>query len=907
MLPERWHKLEEVFQAAADLPEGQRSRFLKEACGDDQALRREVEEMLAASTLDLIRDVIESTSDSMAAEADQDPLVGTMLGAYRVTALIGRGGMGAVYRAVRDDDQFRKEVAIKVIPRMLAGPEAVSRFRSERQILADLEHPNIARLLDGGTSDGVPYLVMEFVEGVPITQYCRDHNLSTAERLKLMRNVCAAVQSAHQKLVVHRDLKPANILVTGGAVVKLLDFGVAKMLAPSATDLVQTAAPMMTPDYASPEQILGQTVSTASDVYSLGVVLYEILAGERPYRVTGSGLQEAERIVCQTEPRKLSELPNLSPKLRRRLSGDLDNIVLKAMRKDAERRYGSVEQLSEDLLRHLEGQPVRARADTPFYTLSKFLTRNRWAVAAALVVAASLVTGTVVAVRQARRAEERFAELRGFARTVLVDLHRQLRDIPGTANARRAIIAHVENFLRKLVAQGASDDAALANEFATTYLRLGEIAETSEMALADFERGRVLLERKAGRGTPQVEDALILARLHERIAGVEGELGEPAEVERHLLKAAALTGNLPAVPEAAQVHALVEWRLAQMHRTEYHLQEAEKYARGALKSCESLQAQGVRNQELEEIQAGVRNALAAILRRQGSWTQSLELYRQVLAEAEKAAAAHPDSVAGQRAVARSHMIVGDMLRDMVGRGGEAAAHLRAAVRIGEQLAARDPGDSTSELNLGQYLTTAGEELTGPEQWSESVSYLRRAAAIFQVRLGRMPDNGVDLLYMALTEAALGERLTQRAQPAEGVRWLRQALGRVRGLVDRDPRNTTNLLELFKVQRALARALAEQGQAAEATELASWVVRRSREVASEATGGQTFTRREVPLSMLEMGRVYRALGRSEEARSWFGQSVAAWEDLSRAGIHFPEHEAAMAEARVGASAKAVVGK
>ncbi|WP_321471972.1 serine/threonine-protein kinase [uncultured Paludibaculum sp.] len=907
MLPERWNKLEEVFQTAADLPEEQRPGYLKDACGDDQELRREVEELLTASTLDLIRDAIESTSDLMAAEADQDPLVGSLLGSYRMMSLIGRGGMGVVYRAVRDDDQFHREVAIKVIPRMLAGPEAIGRFRSERQILADLDHPNIARLLDGGTSDGVPYLVMEFVEGVPITEYVKTNNLPVPDRLLLMRSVCAAVQSAHQKLVVHRDLKPANILVTPDGRVKLLDFGVAKMLAPSETDLVQTSSYLMTPDYASPEQILGQPVSTASDVYSLGVVLYEVLAGERPYRITGSGLHEAERLICQTEPRKLSELPHLPPRFRRRLSGDLDNIVQMAMRKHVERRYGSVEQFSEDLRRHMEGQPVRARADTPLYSLGKFLSRHRWPVAAGLVVAAALVTSTVVAVGQARRAEQRFAELRAFARTVLVDLHGQLRDIPGTASARRAIIANVENYLRRLVVQGAADDASLANEFATTYLRLGEIAESSTKALADFESGRALLERKRGRRAPEPDDAVLLARLHERMAGVQGELGNPAKVEQHLLAAVNLTqppsGGRGASPEAEQVNALVHWRLAQLYRTEYHLAAAEQQARTAMSACESLRSRGIRNHELDEIQTGVRNGLAAILRRQGRWALSLEMYQKVLADAEDSAKANPGSVAGQRALARSHQIVGDMLRSTPGREAEAAVHLRAAVKIGERLAAEDSGDATSEINLGQYLATAGEELTAPAQWAESVAYLRRAAVIFQNRLATMPDNGVDQLYMALTEAALGERLGDHGQRREGVQYLRRGFHRMQALVARDPKNTTNLLELFKVQRALARQLAAQGRGGEAMRLALEVVSRAREVAAQATSGQTFTRREVPLSLLQMGQVCQILGRAEEARSWFRQTIDAWEQLNRAGIHFPELEAAMAEARVRASSVA----
>ncbi|HEY2019333.1 MAG TPA: serine/threonine-protein kinase, partial [Bryobacteraceae bacterium] len=430
MSPEQWRKLEEIFQTAADLPAESQAAYLDQACGGDPELRREVEALLAASTLKLIESAIVETADDMAEQPDRDPLVGTWLGPYRIAGLLGRGGMGAVYRAVREDDQFRKEVAIKVIPRVLAEPEVVARFRSERQILANLEHSNIARLFDGGTTDGIPYLVMEYVEGVPITEYVSARGLSIPDRLRLMESVCGAVLYAHRNLVIHRDLKPANILVTADGTVKLLDFGVAKLLDPSAGDTALTSRLMMTPDYASPEQIQGEPVTTASDVYSLGVVLYEVLTGERPYRITSPHLHEVERVVCRTEPRRPSSVETLPARTRRRLAGDLDNIVLMALHKDVTRRYGTVEQLSEDIRRHLQGLPIRARRDTVFYRGGKFLRRHQWAVAASLLVAASLVTGTVIALRQARAAQGRFDQLRGFARTVLVDLHGQLSDIP---------------------------------------------------------------------------------------------------------------------------------------------------------------------------------------------------------------------------------------------------------------------------------------------------------------------------------------------------------------------------------------------------------------------------------------------------------------------------------------------
>jgi eukaryotic-like serine/threonine-protein kinase len=485
--PERWRQIESVFNDAADLPAGQRAALLECICAGDLELRREVEDLLSASSLSLIESAIDATSDDMAAGAADDSMVGNRIGAYLIVALVGRGGMGAVYRAVRDDDEFRQQVAIKVVPRLLASPEAVARFRSERQILANLDHPNIARLLDGGTADGIPFLVMEYVEGVPITQHANERDLSIAQRLELMRSVCGAVQYAHQNLIVHRDLKPANILVTADGNVKLLDFGVAKLLDPENAGTTNTSAMILTPDYASPEQVRGEAVTTASDVYSLGVVFYEILAGVRPYQISSTNPSEMQRVVCLTEPSAPSECTNLPMRLRRQLSGDLDNIVLMAMRKEAARRYGSAEQLSSDIQRHLDGRPVMARRDTLTYRCGKFIRRNRWALAAGVLIAGILVTATVTAVREARDAQHRFDQLRGFARTILVDLDAQLRDIPGTVKARQVLIAEVDEYLKRVVSENGADDAALAAEFATTYLRMGEMQGATPEALESLK------------------------------------------------------------------------------------------------------------------------------------------------------------------------------------------------------------------------------------------------------------------------------------------------------------------------------------------------------------------------------------------------------------------------------------
>ncbi len=419
MTPERWQQVKGIFQEALDQETGRCAEFLDEACGDDAELRREVESLLladngATNPLDKAISQIASTLIPM---EQGSTMLGRRIGVYRVTGLIGQGGMGAVYRAARDDHQYDKEVAIKLVKGGLGPDFALQRFRRERQILARLEHPNIARLLDGGTTDeGWPYLVMEKIDGQTISEYCEIHSLSIRQRLELFRFVCAAVQYAHQNLIIHRDIKPSNILVANDGVPKLLDFGIAKLLDPEHTlntadnDPGQTATAMrvMTPAYASPEQARGEPVTTSTDIYSLGIVLYELLTNQRPYQIKGNSFLEIERAICSTEPEKPSAAVRQNStgqiKLSRQLAGDLDNIILMALRKEPERRYGSVEQFSEDIRRHLDGLPVNARQDTVRYRTSKFVRRHLWGVLASTLIALLLIAGAAFSTYQARRA-----------------------------------------------------------------------------------------------------------------------------------------------------------------------------------------------------------------------------------------------------------------------------------------------------------------------------------------------------------------------------------------------------------------------------------------------------------------------------------------------------------------------
>jgi serine/threonine-protein kinase len=412
MNPERWQRIEELFRTVIDRPEVERDIFLTYVCKGDEDLRREVLSLLARDTAeDFILNPIGGVALSLTAEP-KDDLTGERIGPYLITRLIGCGGMGTVYEADRDDEQFRQQAAIKIIKRGMDTDFVRDRFLRERQILASLDHPHIARLFDGGTTPcGLPYFVMEFVSGDPITAYCRDHRLSVNDKLRLFRKVCSAVQHAHQKLIVHRDLKPSNILITEDGEPKLLDFGIAKLLSSDvgeARTQTETAMRLMTPEYASPEQARGQAVTTTTDVYSLGIVLYELLTERRPHEFKTYSPAEIERAICDTEieePSKVvSRMTGAPIRLSRQLAGDLDNIVLMAMRKEPEQRYQSVEQFSEDIRRHLDGLPVVARKDRFVYRAGKFIRRYQ---AGMIILALLSILTVAMTVQTARIARER--------------------------------------------------------------------------------------------------------------------------------------------------------------------------------------------------------------------------------------------------------------------------------------------------------------------------------------------------------------------------------------------------------------------------------------------------------------------------------------------------------------------
>ncbi len=593
----RWQKIQDIFEAVLAAPADERDLLIEAACGGDKPLSDQVRSLIAASENgdSQIRKVIASAADDV---GSADRTGDDRIGAYRIERELGRGGMGTVYLAVRDDDEFQKKVAIKIVRSGFHSDELLRRFRSERQILANLDHPNIARLLDGGTTaDGAPYVVMEFVDGIPINDYCERNDLSLEVRLELFRKVCSAVNYAHQNLLVHRDIKPSNILVAGDGTPKLLDFGIAKLLNPDTSDeavpVTRADMRLMTPEYASPEQVSGLPITTATDVYSLGVVLFELLTRQRPYHFDNRSPAEIERVIRDKQPTRPSDAvtrdddkstrdtdPGSAIRDARSLRGDLDNIILMALRKEPERRYSSVEQFSDDIRRHLVDLPVLARQDTLGYRADKFVRRHAGGVAAAagvtvLVVAlVGFYTWQLAAERNRALAETAKAEqvskfltdlfaasdpresggdkltakqiLDSGAERIRRELTEQpevqaaLMDVMGVAYQNLGLLDQAEDLIRSaleirenLHGRAHTDTAESMNHLASVY-----VARTDYQKAGPIFREALAIERGFNENSPDVADLL------NNIAQIELNTGNVDEAERLYVEALALNREI---------------------------------------------------------------------------------------------------------------------------------------------------------------------------------------------------------------------------------------------------------------------------------------------------------------------------------------------------------------------------
>jgi non-specific serine/threonine protein kinase/serine/threonine-protein kinase len=643
--PEQHRRLKDLVEAALERPAGERDDFLAVECSTEPDLKREAEELIALYS-------------------DEDPTAEPEhIGPYRLIKEIGSGGMGVVYLSEREGDYHRK-VAIKVL-RGMDTDFFLARFFKEREILGAMDHPGVVRIVDAGsTVEGRPYLVMDFVDGIRIDKYCEQKQIPVNDRLKIFIKVCSAVQHAHRNLIVHRDLKPGNILVTPEGEPKLLDFGIAKVVDEN-DERTQLTIPIMTRQYASPEQVRGKRITTSCDIYALGLILYEMLTGERPYDLKDKPVDEVERLVCIFDPPPPSATVTENT-TRYTLRGDLDRIVMMALRKEPERRYGSVEAMATDLTRYLDGRPVSAQRDTWHYRAGKYINRNRGSLVGAAVIAATIIGGTAGILWQARiaqteraRADARFAEVRSLANSMLFDLHAAIRELPGSAEAQRLLLANAIKYSERLALE-TGNDPKLQAELAIAYERIGLLQGGSLEASSSLgdTAGALVNQQKA----LAIREKLVTS--YPADAGYQGDLAssylrmgelQPDVRLGYARKAISIYNalGLKRTSEMASAYRLESSALlanadpnAALAATEKELEIRQRLATGLAGEIELAEAQ---------------ERHATILEKLGRSGEALPLVKADTAVFEKAVATTPHNVHYQRLLADHRRHLADLL------------------------------------------------------------------------------------------------------------------------------------------------------------------------------------------------------------------------------------------------------
>jgi tRNA A-37 threonylcarbamoyl transferase component Bud32/tetratricopeptide (TPR) repeat protein len=794
-------KFDELFTHALALENADRQAFLRAECAGDQALFDKLESLLRADAKAENDLFLEKPAVLLEPEFTTDSVIGQNVGRFKIVRELGAGGMGAVYLAKRADGEFEQQVAVKFLRRALFSGESKRRFLQERQILAKLKHPFIAQLIDGGaTVERTPYLVMEYVEGDPITVYVERNNLTVNETLELFRKVCQAVSFAHQNFIVHRDLKPDNILIAKDGTPKLLDFGIAKLLSETDVQSTVTQLQAFTPAYAAPEQISGESITAASDVYSLGVILYELLTGIKPRRERASAQSaRALPVVREAEPARSASIGNLiftngapangNSKFRTQslkfLRGELNTIVIKALKNDAARRYASVENFAEDVRRHQVGLPIAARPDTFLYRAGKFIERHRIGVFAAALVALAVIFGvaatarqSAIAERERSRAERRAENLRKISNSLVVELHDEIIKLPGSLPARRLLLQRGMEQLDALAAES-EGNAQLQDELAYGYYNLGEIPDLS---LAEVERNhqkavaiyQSLLEKEP----ENLKYRLRLAHGFSRLANVQkmrcdivGALDYSRQVVRML------EGVVAAAPTDAEFQLNL---FTSYYETAMLLNSAGDARAGlevgwkAFALGENILRSAPDNKNYPDLMAASRMSLAASLMILGDYQSAVAHVTAARSATAARYAEEPENVIHRYGMWATNRRLGEIYA-AAGTTAAALESLETALRFIETLAAESPNDDGYRRNTSFTYLTIGQTLLRAQEPGKAAPYLRRALQLSESILAKDLEKGETIADLAAIHAALGEILTRTKKRPEGLRHYRESL------------------------------------------------------------------------------------------------------------------------------------
>jgi len=753
-------EIQRLFEAALDLPESSRAAFV-ESQSTDPSVRREVLSLLLHDGLaePFFAGAIRSEASSLVSSLGSQE--GRTIGHYRIVSMLGRGGMGAVYLAERADGYFEQRVALKVIQSSDPAGFLLDRFQQERRILAQLNHPNIAGLFDGGqTADGFPYFVMEYVAGQSIDVVCDRWQLPLRGRLELFLKVCDAVQYAHQNLIVHRDLKPANILVTADGQPKLLDFGIAKVLDPAEAGSTQTSTRVLTPEYASPEQIRGDPITTAADIYSLGAVLCTLLTGEPPHAISKLSPLQAAKTIAEAEVAVTDRLP-----------GEVNAILQKALRKEPARRYRSVEEFAGDIVRFLEGRPVLAAPDSLGYRARKFLRRNWLGAAAIGAVMSALALGTGVALWQARRAERRFADVRQLANRFLFDFEDAIHNVSGATKARLLVVKTAGEYLNRLAAE-AGGDRQLVRELADSYRKLGDVQGNIrgsnvghfQEAMASYRKGLALRDSIGDDSTsdPKARASYLLNLTS--LMTVERFAGDPENAGRLRSRAIALADRWVAssAPDAdlltAAATAYNDLASAQRLR--------EDFAAGscsARKNLELLQrAYALDPTNLTYLKAIASGHLGAgyLDMDAGRFADAIGHFSEGNQLLEKPLVAQPKDASLRRMRMVLLQKIGEATKRLrekeKGRVSDALPFFQQAYQMGNDLVAEDPADEGVQTDLAGLCQLYASTLLTEGRAAEGLSLFERGIAIYARQLRNVPGDSNAAFNLAVTRVWMSD-------------------------------------------------------------------------------------------------------------------------------------------------------